>query len=238
MTKYYHPDPLGMGLVATLECERCGRDRYTEVTSTKDEDVIQLGEGIVELPHAACPCGETKIRTGWLSGDTSGDSCDLFDGALVASPQSPLTSQTKDGYWETPTAPLPEPLAHQFRQSVTGQHWEADFEKMTVGVLLTGELLMSEEPILHDLMCGPDGRLRMRPSEESRKIMVANIQERLTDPERPLDAAARQHELDKLAVLRRGEWTAIPAPFAESMQERYRTFVAAARPTVPKQPLT
>jgi hypothetical protein len=162
MTKYYDPDPLGMGLVV-------------------DEP----------LP-------------------TSGQSA---------------TSQTKDGYWDTPTAPLPEPLAHQFRQIEGARQCEADFEKMTVAVLRTGELLMSEEPVLYDLMCGLDGLLRTRPNEESRKIMLANIQERLADPERSRDGVAYQRDLAKLAALHRGDWSAIPPAFADSMHERYRAFV-------------
>jgi hypothetical protein len=225
MTKYYDPDPLGMGLVATLDCVRCGRDRYAEVTSTKEEDVIRVGDGIVELPNVSCPCGETKICTGWLSGEGNGFEDNAFDEPLPKPRQSALSSQTRDGYWDTPTAPLPEPLAHQFRHSAGGQQWEADFEKMTVGILRTGELLMSEEPVLYDLLCGPDGRLRIRPTEESRKIMVANIQDRLADPEHSHDPAAARRDVVKLAALHRRDWSTIPSAFAESMHERYRAFV-------------
>jgi hypothetical protein len=243
MTTYYDPDPLGMGLVATLNCVKCGRDRYAEVTSTRDEDVIRLGEGIVALPNVRCPCGERRIRTDWLIGDIGGDICGAEHHGSDEPPPTPVqsatdeppptpvqsaTSQTRDGYWDTPTAPLPEPLAHQFRQIAGGRQWEADFEKMTVAVLRTGELLMSEEPVLYDLMCGPDGLLRTRPNEESRKIMLANIQERLSDPERSQDALACQRDLARMAALHRGEWSTIPSAFAESMHERYRAFVMTA----------
>jgi hypothetical protein len=228
MTKYFDPDPLGMGLLATFDCMSCGRDRYADVTSTKEEDVLTVGEAIVQLPHASCPCGETRIRAGWSSADCYGFPDHEFEASQRRPGESAPPSPTRDSFWDTPTAPLPEPLAHQFRQTAGGQQWEADFERMTLSVLRTGQLLMSEEPVLYDLRCGPDGQLRMRPNEESRKIMVANIQERLAVPLD--DAAAGQLDRAKLAALRRGDWSTIPSPFAESMHERYRDFVRIYRP--------
>jgi hypothetical protein len=92
---------------------------------------------------------------------------------------------------------------------------------------------MSEEPVLYDLRCEPDGQLKMRPNDESRKIMIANIQERLADPAHSHEPAVRQRDVVKLAALRRGDWSPIPSVFAESMHERYRAFVGLALPTSP-----
>jgi hypothetical protein len=248
MTKLYDPDPLGLGVMATLECVSCGRDRYGEVVSTKEEDVVVVGEGpVLQLPNVSCSCGETRIRTGWMKdhaysgledygdGDGDGDG-DLgqtdfgFGGVQApATRQSPLTSQTSDGYWETPTEPLPDPLPHQFRHSAGGQRWEADFEKMTLGITRAGELFLSEEPVLYDLTRGAEGRLMMRPTDESRRIMVANIQERLADGrrdrDRDRDDAADGRDRAKLIALHRGSWLDAPADIAEALEERYLAFL-------------
>jgi hypothetical protein len=125
--------------------------------------------------------------------------------------------------WEIQAEPLAEPLPHQFRGSVDGQRCEADFQAMTLSLVRVDDLLLSEEPALFDLSEDPAGRLRMRLSDDSRQIMVANIEGRLTDPNR--EPAAERGDREKLARLHEGDWASIPLAFAQALDERYAAYV-------------
>jgi hypothetical protein len=127
--------------------------------------------------------------------------------------------------WDITAEPLAEPLPHQFRCSVEGQRCEADFQTMTLSVVRSNDLLLSEEPVLYDLSEGPDGRLRMRLNDDSRQIMVANIEDRLADPKLAREAAADGQDRAKIARLHEDDWSDIQAAFAEAIDERYAAFV-------------
>lgn len=125
--------------------------------------------------------------------------------------------------WEIEAEPLPEPLAHQFRSSIEGWRCEADFQALTLSLVREDDLLLSEEPVLFDLSEGPDGRLRMRLNDESRQVMVANIESRLSDPNR--DAGVDRQDRAKIARLHAGNWAGLPSDFALAIDERYAAFV-------------
>jgi hypothetical protein len=127
--------------------------------------------------------------------------------------------------WDIPAEPLPEPLLHQFRYSVAEQRCEADFQAMTLSVVRFSDLIMSEEPVLYDLSEGPDGRLRMRLNDDSRQIIVANIEDRLADHNLSREAAADRQDRDRIAQLHEGEWSSVPSAFAQAIDERYAAFV-------------
>jgi hypothetical protein len=143
----------------------------------------------------------------------------------MARRSDPTKEPGKRNTWDIPVEPLPEPLPHQFRYSVAEQRCEADFQAMTLSVVRFSDLIMSEEPVLYDLSEGPDGRLRMRLNDDSRQIIVANIQERLADHNLSREAAADRQDRDKIAQLQEGEWSSIPPAFAQAIDERYAAFV-------------
>jgi hypothetical protein len=127
--------------------------------------------------------------------------------------------------WDILAAPLRKPLPHQFRQSIAEQRCEADFQAMTLSLVRCSELILSEEPVLFDLSEGPDGRLRMRLNDDSRQIMVANIEGRLADHNLSRQAAANRQDREKIAQLHVGEWSSLPPAFAHAIDERYAAFV-------------
>lgn len=124
-----------------------------------------------------------------------------------------------------PAAPLAEPLPHQFRQAIGEQQCEADFKAMTLSLLRSSSLIMSEEPVLYDLREGPDGRLRMRLNDDSRQILVANIESRLADPNLSREAAADREDRAKIARLHEDDWSSLPPAFAPALDERYAAYV-------------
>jgi hypothetical protein len=65
MSPRFDPDPLSLGLVATLTCVECQRDRYGECMSDGETDVL-TGPGVCEIKGVPCTCGATLIRIGWL----------------------------------------------------------------------------------------------------------------------------------------------------------------------------
>ena len=133
--------------------------------------------------------------------------------------------QGKRELWDIPAEPLAEPLPHQFRHSVADLRCEADFQAMTLSVVRSNDLILSEEPVLYDLSEGPDGRLRMRLNDDSRQIMVANIEDRLTDQNLSREAAADRQDRAKIARLHEDDWSSLPPSFAQAIDERYAAFV-------------
>lgn len=128
----------------------------------------------------------------------------------------------------SPTAPLPttlpEPLPHQFRHRVVEQ-WEADFTTMTLSVSRSDGLMISEEPVLYELSATEDGALLMRLNDESRQVMVANIESRLADHRAPYRAADEKRDREKLAELHTHAWRSIPLGFSLALHERYSSYL-------------
>lgn len=58
-------DPLGMGLLPSLKCKACQRDRYNEYMHAPAADVVAV-EGGSEILGVPCACGATLIEHGWF----------------------------------------------------------------------------------------------------------------------------------------------------------------------------
>lgn len=143
---------------------------------------------------------------------------------LVGVGVHPLQSRQKD-LWDIEAEPLPEPLPHQFRSGIEGWRCEADFQALTLSLVRESDLLLSEEPVLFDLSEAADGRLRMRLNDESRQVTIANIENRLSDPNQSRDAVLDRQDRAKIARLHAGDWAGLPSAFALAIDERYAAFV-------------
>jgi len=62
----YDPDPLGMGLVPSINCCGCGAELDARIRF-RNRDVTYPG-GVMKIQGVACPCGGEQFTTTWSGG--------------------------------------------------------------------------------------------------------------------------------------------------------------------------
>jgi len=108
-----------------------------------------------------------------------------------------MPTRGKQELWDI----MAEPLPHQFRGHVHGQQCEADFRAMTLSVVRTNDLILSEEPVLFDLreggteprprVCGgttgpvfpPPSRMRLRHGTQPTRAVTLRDASAFAEPD-------------------------------------------------------